>query len=241
MSEVFLPITLPSQCLVYKDVDPSQIGVRTLKGKDELLIAEMSGSNFDKKFLILLKNVLKGIDPEKLTTGDKLYITIWLVINSYSKIFPIEFECEHCWQKAEYQVDLSTLKTNDLPGNFKEPYTVKLPKAGVEVDLRLLRYSDLLKVSEMEKQGKNPWIRQFALSLVNDKNLFEKEEFLENLDGSDLAVIRCFHEKFFHGPKMEVVYECPKCGGTGVMPVPFRLEMLLPFGKRLEQYIGDAI
>ena len=36
-------------------------------------------------------------------------------------------------------------------------------------------------------------------------------------------------------------YECPKCGGVGIMPVPFRLEMLLPFGEKLERYTGDTI
>jgi rRNA maturation protein Nop10 len=40
---------------------------------------------------------------------------------------------------------------------------------------------------------------------------------------------------------MEYKYECPKCGGAGVMPVPFRFEMLLPFGETLTRNTRDAV
>ena len=237
-----IKLELPSKCLVYKNVDQSQIVARTLKGKDELLLAEMSSDNFDKKFLALLRNILKGIDPEQLTLGDKLYLAIWLTINSYSKDYIYEYECEHCWQKSEYVVDLSKLEIVELPEGFKEPYTIKLPDNGLEINLRLLKFQDLIRLSDMEKSGANVFLRKYAMSIVDEKkSLIERESFLSELSVKDTAMIRGFHEKFYHGPKMEVSYECPKCGGTGVMPVTFRLDMFLPYGKRLKQYLGDAI
>ena len=54
-------------------------------------------------------------------------------------------------------------------------------------------------------------------------------------------LIRAFHDKFKHGPKMISKYTCPDCGGTGVMPVPFRLEMLLPYGENLARAVGDTV
>lgn len=242
MQENYIPINLPSKCLVYEGINPSDISIRTLKGKDELLIAEMNIENFDKKFLLVLKNVLKGIQPEKLTLGDRLYLAIWLTVNSYMKEYPINYECEKCWEKLECIVDLSKLEIISLPDSFKEPYAIKLPKSEETINLRLLRYEDILKIAEMEKQGTNVFLRRFALSIVDDsKSLFDKESYLENLDVKDIAVIRAFHEKFVHGPKMEIGYECPKCGGTGVMPVPFRIDILFPYGKRLERFIGNTI
>ncbi len=241
----YYPVNLPSRCLVYAGIDKGnasdQIQIRTFKGKDEKLIAEISDTNFEKKFYTILKGVLKGIDPSKLTTGDRQYLMFWEAINSYSKEFVVTYECEHCWQKSDYTVDLSSLETTFLPENYVEPYEVKLPVSGGLVKLKLLRVEDMLKVDELDKLGQNVWLYRYALSIVNDKSVWDNVSYLEAMESKDISIIRAFHEKFVHGIKAETPYECPKCGGTGVMPVPFRFEMLLPFGKQLKQHIGDTI
>jgi predicted methyltransferase len=61
------------------------------------------------------------------------------------------------------------------------------------------------------------------------------------MDTQDLEYIRGFQDVFEHGVKMETTYTCPKCGGTGAMPVPFRYELLLSFGEILKRRVGDAI
>jgi len=246
MSDSYVGITsrLPSGCLVYPEIDksnPESIKIRTFKGKDEKVIAEISANNFDSKFLSILKNVVVGIDCAKLTLGDRMYLALWQTINSYSKDFTVEYECEHCWKKATYVVDLSTLENIELPKDFKEPYQVRLPKSATTLNLRLLRAEDLIKVDELVKANQNVWLYRYALSIVNDKPVWDNLDYLENMDTQDLMVIRAFHDKFNHGPKMETNYVCPNCGGTGVLPVPFRLEMLLPYGKELQRYIGDAV
>jgi hypothetical protein len=241
MSDNYVDITdrIPSKCLVYPE--KTEIKVRTFKGKDEKLIAEISSENFDSKFLVILKNVVTGIDCAKLTLGDRMYLALWQTINSYSKDFTIEAECEHCWKKSTYVVDLSTLDNIELPKDFKEPYQVKLPKSATTLNLRLLRAEDLIKVDELIKANQNVWLYRYALSIVNDKTIWDNLDLLENMDTQDLMVIRAFHDKFNHGPKMETNYQCPNCGGVGVMPIPFRLEMLLPYGKELQRHIGNAI
>jgi len=239
--ENYINITdkIPSKGIVYPE--KIEIGVRTLKGKDEKLVAEISANNFDVKFVQVLKNVLVGVDPIELTLGDRMYLALWQTINSYNKDFTVEFECPDCWKKGTYVVDLSTLDNVELSKDFKEPYQVKLPKAGISLNLRLLRVKDLIKVDELAKANQNVWLYRYALSIVNDKTVWDNLEMLENMDVADIAIIRGFHDKFSHGPKMETRYKCPYCGGTGIMPVPFRLEMLLPYGKELQRYIGGAI
>lgn len=241
MSEKYFPVNLPSKCIVYKDVDPAKIEIRTFKGKDEKLIAEISSDNFEKKFVSVLSQVLKGIDPVELTVGDELHLAMWEAINSYSKDFFITHECEHCWQKSEITVDLSKLEVVELPSDFKEPYEIKLPESGDVVKLRLLRVSDITKVDEVVKMGKNVWLYRYALSLVDDRGIWDKVDYLEGMASKDLMHIRAFHDKYVHGPKMETTYECAKCGGAGVLPVPFRLDMLLPYGKNLSRYTGNAV
>jgi len=241
MEEKYFKIKLPSGCKIYKDVDPTAIEIRTFKGKDEKLISEISSENFEKKFVSVLKQVLKGIEPEQLTIGDELHLALWEAINSYSKDFFVSHECEHCYQKIETTVDLSKFEVIELEEGFEEPKEVKLPESGEVVKLNLLRVSDILKVDEIIKMGKNIWLYRYALSIVDDRGIWDKVEYLENMESKDLMHIRAFHDKYMHGPKMESKYECPKCGGAGLLPVPFRLEMLLPYGKKLERYIGDAV
>lgn len=222
-------------------MDPSKVQIRTFKGKDEKLIAEIGTDNAESKFVSVLRQVLQGVDPVQLTIGDELALAFWETINSYSKEFIVNFECEHCWKKADYTVDLSSLENVELPDGFAEPYELKLPDSGTIAQVRLLRVDDLIKINEIEKLGKNVWLYRYARSIVSDKGIWDKVDYLEELSSKDLSVIRAFHEKFVHGPKMETPYECPNCGGTGVMPVPFRLDMLLPSGKNIRRFIGDAI
>lgn len=241
MNEKWIPLELPSKCLTYPEVDKSKLMIRPLKGKDEKLISEISGDNFEKKFITLLKNVTQGVDVEKLTLGDRLFIAIWEAMNSYSSNARVKHECEHCWQTSDFEVDLAKLEVIELPDDFKQPYELVLPESGDTVKLKLLTVGDSLKIDSASK-NQNVWLFRYALTLDNpEMNSFQKTEYLENLPTKDLATIRAFHDKFFHGPKMETKYECPKCGGTGVMPVPFRIEFLFPYGPELIRHFGNAI
>jgi len=240
-NENYIEINLPSKCLVYKDIDPTKIKLRTLKGKDEKLIAELNLDNFEKRVLILLRSILQGIDPTQLTSGDRLYIMVWEGINSYSKNYEMEGICGECFQKITVPVDLSQLEVTYLPDNFKEPYQVKLSDGGT-VNLKLFRVEDEIKIADYEKGSDSSWLYRFALSIVDDsKGIWDKVSYLENLPAKDVATIRAFHEKFAHGPKLETKYTCPKCGGEGVMPIPFRLQMFCPYGETLTRYFGDRI
>jgi hypothetical protein len=222
-------------------VDPTKIQIRTLKGEDEKLIAEISSDNFDKKYNMVLARVLQGIDPIKLTLGDRFFLVLWEAINSYSKDFPMEYECDHCWQKFPLNVDLSKLEKIELPDGYKEPAVIKLPKSGTEVSLRLLTVGDLLEINAADKLNQNTWLYRSALSLVNKMSLSDKLDYVGKLEAQDLEFIRGFQDAFEHGVKMRTGYTCPKCGGAGEMPVPFRFELLLSFGEILKRRTGDAI
>jgi len=87
---------------------------------------------------------------------------------------------------------------------------------------------------------------RFATSIIKEKDgkelsIWDRVSYLENLASKDLASIRSFHKEFAHGPDMQSDYTCPKCGGEGKVPVPFRTEMLFPYGEALNQYYGNAV
>lgn len=233
MDAAYTLLTLPSRYLVYNGV--SEIGIRTLKGKDEKIISEISLENFDKKFTQVLDNVITGIKSSDLTLGDRKYIMLWLAINSFSKDFPIEVTCDNCLGKTEQLVDLSRLEVIQLPDGFKEPTEIALSN-NIAIKLRLLRVADEIKISEAEKAGQNTWLYRYALSIVDEKmNALQKVQMLEEMSSADIARIRAWHDEVDHGPNMNSNYVCSRCGGEGVMPVPFRIEMLFPIGKVLRR------
>jgi len=234
-------LALPSRFRVY-GIDPSSIRIRTFKGKDEKLIAGLTHENFETKFVEILSAVLEGLDPRELTIGDRLYIMLWETINSYVKFATLEHQCSECFEKSTYDVDLSTLDVVELPDDFKEPYNIKV-SGGKEIALRLMRVKDEEKTKNFEKNTKqNPWLYRYALTIVDDKMAdYEKMTMLEEMPAIDIALIRAFHEKFYHGPKMEVVVECKKCGVSEVAPMPFRIELFFPYGETLNRYFGNAI
>ena len=240
MEANYIPIKLPSNCKVYKDVDPSKLAIRTFKGKDEKLISELSYDNFEKKFVQVLKNVLRGIEPEKLTIGDRLFLMVWEVINSYGSKTPVEIVCSTCFRTVPIDVDLSALGVIELPDNFEEPRMIKL-SSGKEAGIRLLRVEDQVKIEEYEKSGKGSHLYRIAMSLTGDGTVWHKMEMLEDLPVKDIALLRAFHEKYFHGPDMGVEYTCPQCGELGRVVLPFRLEFLFPLGEALTRLAGDAV
>jgi hypothetical protein len=240
MSENYIPVKLPSKCKVYEGVDPSQVTIRVLKGKDEKLIAEMTYENLDRKFNTVLKSVLKGVAPEKLTLGDRKFVLVWLAINSYGKLFPIELVCEHCVRKIMTEVDLSGFEVNELPDDYQQPYKLTLSD-GKDIYVRLLTVEDELKVVDFEKTGANGWLFRYALGIV-DQQLSDNQKvlMLEDMNVVDVAKVRAFHEEFDHGPVMEAPYKCGKCGGEGRVAVPFRIEMVFPYGPALKKHFGAS-
>lgn len=241
MKEGYVQLNLPSQCIPYAE---KEISIRTLRGKDEKLIAGMTMDNIERKFVTVLRNVIDGIDPEKLTLGDRRYILVWLAMNSYSQFYNISFDCEHCLRRIkDYEIDMGLFKTNRLPDDFNPNYqvTIGTEENSETVTLRLLTVADEIKTAEYEKSGDDPWNFRTALSIVSNDNIMERIRKVEEMIGRDSAKIRGFQEQFDHGPVMEAEYECPKCGGKGVTPVPFRIDMVFPFGAAAKKHFRAAV
>lgn len=236
MSNVYYDLNLPSKCKFYEGVDKVQI--RTFKGSDEKLLAELSIANFNKKFSMILRNMLVGIEPEKLTLGDRQYIMVWLVINSISKTLPIQIECQECGVVHEHMVDFSRFEIKELPDDFIEPYYIQLSDDS-QIPLRLLRVSDEIRANDLEKNGKNAYNYRWAMSIANETDLQSNCVFVEDLPMKDLMKIRKFHTEFSegHGPDMIATTICPACGEEGRTFIPFQLGFLIPYGEILKKLV----
>ena len=228
--EQFISITLPSKCLTYEGVDSNSIKIRPFKGRDEALVAELTLENLKKRFVTIIENVIQGIQPERLTSGDAKYIILWEAINSYTRDYPIEIVCEHCLQKIRVVCDLGRINSVELPDDFVQPVETKL--SDKTVNLRLLTIADEIAVFDWTKLGKSAYLYSFALSIVDESTTIpDKLVMLEDMSPADLNEIRKFHTKYEHGPDMEVPYSCSLCNYEGKLALPFQLDRLLEFGE----------
>ena len=232
---------LPSKGFVY-EVPVTNIVARTMCGGDEKILAELNISNIETKYLALLRNrikggdpLIKGIDPAKLTLGDRMYILLWQRVNSYSPIFKSSLVCNNCFEKINVDLDLTKIDEKYLPEGFKEPYPVALEN-GDTINLRLFRLEDEIKAYDKEKKDgvEKSYLYRLALCIVDSKGIDDRVAYLETLSSKDLAKIRFFHEEHVHGPQLEEIeYTCPKCQEVGTCALPFRINFLLPSGKEV--------
>ena len=238
--ETSLP--LPSKGLAY-DVPLDKIIVRPMRGGDEKLLSELNINNIETKYLALFNNktkdgkpIVAGIDPSKLTLGDRLYILLWLRINSYSPKFKANLTCDYCFEKINVVINLDTdIPEKTLPDDFKNPQEVTLD-SGEKVSLRIFTVEDEALAYEKElKEGiEKTYLYRLALSLVGSKSIPERVAFLEDLSGKDLSKIKYFHESIVHGPELDKVpYICPKCKEAGLLSLPFRPTWLIPSGTEV--------
>lgn len=218
-------IDLPSKYFLYPGLKPGDISVREIIGKDEELMSEINPTNIEKKFYALLCNVVKGIDPKKLTLGDRMYILLWLSINTHGRMFPVELYCQHCFQQTFQEIDLNDFEIKYLSG-WQEPNIVQLSDGPVE--MRLFTVEDEIKSLDYENTGNNSYLYKYALTIINtQKSVSDLVAWLREMPQKDLKLVKEFHTKNAHGPIMVAKYTCASCGGDGRATVPFRIEMLL--------------
>lgn len=237
MSE-FLPIQLPSKCIPY-EVGSDQITVRPYVGSDEILLSQINPVNVEAKFLQVLRSVVRGINVEKLTLGDRLYIILWEYINSYNEYMKVRTVCSHCLETIEPMIDLRLLEKVELPDSFQQPFHCPLP-SGKSVDLRLLTVADQIEIEKFPNKAES-YLFKWARSMVSEMDVLARMHELKGYGVRDIATIRAFHEKMFHGPDMTTKFTCPKCGEEEEVEVPFRLDFFFPDGQALTDTFGAGI
>jgi len=237
----YLSINLPSKCLPYEGVDPASITIRAYTAEDEIYLSEINPSNLEAKYLKVLQKVLKGIDPEALTLGDRLYIMIWEYIKSYSPEVKLPVVCSHCLAESTVLIDLTNLNRVELPDTYTQPHKVMLPDKQKEISLKLLTLADEIAIEKYEKQNENGHIYRFAKSVVSDADILSVVCDLEKLSAKDFAKIRAFQTKYYHGLDMNTTFVCPKCGEEDEINVPFLLGFFYPHGDALVDAFGEGI
>ena len=236
----YLPINLPSRCLVYYGVKQDDVKIRAYQGQDEVYLSQINPKNLEKNYFEVLHNLIQGVDPLKLTLGDRMYIIIWECINSYSNLIKVNTICSHCLNEEIVSVDLSNFDVTELPKDFEQPYTIDL-STGEKIRLQLLTVADDIKTEQYSVGHEDSMLYRYARSVVTDADILQTLEQFRSLPAKDFLRIVAWHEKFFHGPVMESAFTCSKCDKEDKVEVPFRFSFFFPDGSELEEFFGQGI
>jgi len=245
----FLPITLSSRCLTYKDksgnpVSPTNITARSYQGGDQIYLSQINPLNLERNYFEVLKSVIKGVDPSQLTLGDRMYLILWEYVNSYSRTMKIETICSNCLANITIDVDLANLENIELPEDFKQPCPITLPVSKEKVNLRLLTVGDEIETERFtRKHPDDAILYRYARTIVTDMDIIATVEKLRNMDAKDLMTIISFQDTYFHGPVMKTKFTCPKerCGEEDEVDIPFHLEFFFPDVSQFAISTGEGV
>ena len=188
---------------------------------------------------ILRSTIKRGPDPEKLLYWDRLFLLVWLRVNSYRdghKYSPA-FVCPTCEHEQTLDVDLRTLNVNKLSEAYQEPFLVQLEDAShIVLSLRLTRGEDENTVESYAASHPNEddWFIRYAVATaaVNGYGypIESKIEMVKSLTASDFMRVRSAIDQFTFGLDFTVNPTCKNsgCGRSLSITVPFQGEFFVP-------------
>ncbi len=148
-------VKLPSGGRFYKS-KKSSVKVGYLTANDENIIVNSILNDRDNLILTLLRNKVyeRDLRPEELLEGDIEAILIFLRNTSFGPEYSVSLDDPNTGQKFTTNIILDEL-------NIKQPetqpdeegfFTVKLPKSGSTVKLKLLTLLETTELNKMEKE-----------------------------------------------------------------------------------------
>lgn len=179
-------VTLPSKGILYKSEDiPSEISLRGMTTKEEKILYASSGGDVFKKILKNCVTSPENLDVNKLTADDEGFLIMQLRMITYGDKYKVSVPCPHCGKREEYIINLSDFEVNYLDDNFEEPFTVKLPRSGDTLSLRLLRNEDVDFIDRYSRK----FAKQFNLNVKEVEYICRMAKFIQQINGKPVDFI----------------------------------------------------
>ena len=188
---------------------------------------------------ILARCIVSDIDAKDITMFDANFILFYLRKMSYGNEYKFKLECQSssCEKEFEHTIKISELEFEELPEDFEEPITVKLPVSGftvVSILPRLVHSEELYKRRSSRKKGTedvdsktvdNLMITTVAIFDRDGEKVENKywEEFFGALPGIDRAALT---EKTRFSTGIDELHDlqCPYCQSKYEGSIPVGLE-----------------
>lgn len=202
-----------------------KIEFRTIRGKDEKVLAVDKEENEDntelENLIVLLKVLDKCVIKNRIELGDvTIEDFLWLILNlkmkSSGEKFPFTTNCDHCdYRKNKIQLDLTKDVVVTYLDKIKNNVIEVTPN--MKIELQHVRVNDLLEIlavaetdEEKIKLSLASMIKQIEINeeIVEIDDLGEKLLVLEEFDGTQLKQFTKFTEENAFGFKVHKEFVC---------------------------------
>ena len=244
-------VELPSGGKFYSDdhplYDQTVVEIRHMTAKDEDILSSKAllkqGVAIDR----FLRNVIinKSINIDSLLLGDKSAILIAARASGFGPEYDTKLICPVCFAHGRHVFDLNDVKIN--PGdNFGDlnvergdngNLIITTPKTNVRVECQVFtgfHEKQLMaqkKLADRQKLPDKVATSQMILSIVSVNGNTDKKtikRFAMDMPIVDSRYIRKAIEVCSPSAEIRDFYECPECGASTDMEVPFTTDFFWP-------------
>lgn len=237
-------VTLPTNGNLYGDDGPDVVVLRAMTTQEEKMLYG-SSSGTDRLRAMVRACVVEPVDFDinGLIGEDFYYLLVKLRILTYGPEYKIETVCPYCHHENKMTINLDEdLIVNELPKEFSEPISIKLPKSGDTVECKLLRMRDNNTVDKLAKKlSKNGTVSsdeiaytyRLAKSIVslNGKEIDfpEAQQYVQRMHAMDSAYINSRMNKIHVGYDRDIEIDaCGSCGEPYEATLPLSGEFFRP-------------
>ena len=190
-----------------------------------------------------LQNIIldKRIKIGSLLSGDKNAILVASRINGFGSDYTTKVTCPACTTMSENTFDLSEVQIyggadfNDYDISITDQgtFTIKLPRTGFEVEVRLMTGRDEDEIAaKMQKNKKQAFhetnltdqLRKIIVSVNGVSELKTINEFISHLPAFDSRYLRAAYQKVVPGLDMTQHFACDTCGFEKEVDIPLTVD-----------------
>jgi len=234
-------VELPSRGKFYLDDHPlsgqETIEIKFMTAKEEDILASEA---LIRKGLVLdrlMENIVVDpeIDPKSLLIGDRNAIMIAARISAYGPEYEVNVYCTACDQVNEdYKLDLKKCKhkegfldrglLNEHDIVFDEAnknFTIRLPKSGLSVGLRLITGSESLELDDIdENSAVTDLLTKLVKSVEGQTDLSTVKSFVRYMPAQDSRFLRKIYLQLMPDVDLTQDFTCNHCGRQEDKEVP---------------------
>jgi hypothetical protein len=200
----------------------TEVQVREITGNEEDMLASTQVPAY-RKVTALLAGCLVRLgsvtDRGKLTTmvdelpqGDRMFLLFAIRRTTLGDEMPLREACPECGEKSLFMLDLSELKTKEMPDPLKRVYDVALP-SGIAARFRVSTGNDEIRVAKTIKKDREDALSQALLQRLELLNGQPPSlQSVKDLSLRDRLTLRDRFQEVEGGVDTALDLECPLCG-----------------------------
>ena len=240
-------VDLPSKGKFYPEGHPlyneETIEIKYMTAKDEDILTSPSLLKKGLAVNRFLQNIIldKRIKIGSLLSGDKNAILVASRINGFGSDYTTKVTCPACTTMSENTFDLSEvqiyggadLEDYDISITDQGTFTIKLPRTGFEVEVRLMTGRDEDEIAaKMQKNKKQTFhetnltdqLRKIIVSVNGVSELKTINQFISHLPAFDSRYLRAAYQKVVPGLDMTQHFACDTCGYEKEVDIPLTVD-----------------